>query len=250
VLTALLVRLAYARVGSTLLMRMLASAPEVICDRAEPYEHRSLAALARLTEAADGQPGVALARAWRAFSAATRLHSAVPVQYYAEKSVTPPQVLVEAGIHVRTVDLVRDPRDIFASVRAFAAQHGAHGSGWRTDLPECANLALFLCQLAERLDELARPLPVAPIVVRYEDLARDPPSVAARLGPRLGLTIDPASAMSDTAAARRHITAPTAATSIGRWQRDLDQATAEAIRIAMGERMARFGYQLAHSTSR
>jgi len=266
-----------ARVGSTLLMRLLATSAAVVCDRVPPYEHRYLAYLAHTARAIgtpwergrDWQPSEllggalgsfgplpfvaesvavddlgrrSLAHLWEAFSASAR-ERAPAARYYAEKLAGPLQPLAEAGIPLTLLDLVRDPRDVFVSLRAFSEQLGTGISGWRLGHPDAANLPFFIAALDERLGALGRHTGgVTPLVVRYEDLVLDGPATAARIGAALGLELDLTLAATD-AAIRGQMTVAAADESIGRWRRELDPDVAATIGRLLADQIERCGYE-------
>ncbi len=93
-LTVLLLRLLHARVGSSLLMQLLGTSEQVVCDRVMPYERRSLAPLVRQAS------GPTLARQWVSFSdEARRAHPSIELRYYAEKMACDVDALIERDSH-------------------------------------------------------------------------------------------------------------------------------------------------------
>ena len=76
--------------------------------------------------------------------------------WYAEKVAVPCGPLLDAGIPMRIIDCVRDPRDVLASIRAFTTVPGVDGFGRRPGEPEAAYLPRFVARFAERLDEITR----------------------------------------------------------------------------------------------
>jgi hypothetical protein len=152
-------------------------------------------------------------------------------RWYAEKLAVDETPLREAGVELFTIDLVRDPRDVFASRRAFLA---AGTEDWVRDARSVA------AELATRIDELdARP---ADLRLRYEDLACDLEGTAQRLAERLGLELDPS--LVDRPA--QHVTTVSAAASVGRWRQELNEADATEL-TPIAERL---GYDAGSSTCR
>jgi hypothetical protein len=266
------------RVGSTLLMRFLASSPEVVLDRNYPHgEYRYLSYCSRaasfLTE--PWRPGVdpgvtelffgearrfgplpfgpesldlgdlrrrALAHLWSACSEAM-LDQQPPARWYAEKLAVPARTILEAGIPLRLIDCVRDPRDVLASIRAFTAATGFDGFGRRPDEPESQFLTQFIERIAAGLDDLAAtPRSMDRITLRYEDFADDPDGTAGRLGGWLGLTLDPGVAMRSRSEISHHLTTDSVEASIGRWRRDLAPDEADLIWERLGSRLESYGY--------
>ena len=251
-------RLLDGRTGSTLLMQLLGTAPEIAFDRRYPAEYRWASYFARMAAQItapfdeDVHLGVTpfffgdrpawgpvpfhsevvdvrslrapiLRALWVAWSAE------VPdTRFYAEKLAVPVDDLLTAGLDVRVVDLVRDPRDLLASIRAF-------GLDGQTDVKG------FVDRLGARLDVMqATSAHVDRVVVRYEDLVADLDGVAERLGAWLGVDLAASSVEVD----RQHMTSPSPAESVGRWQRDLAAGEAEAIAASLGPALAPFGYEL------
>jgi hypothetical protein len=263
------------RVGSTLLMELLASAPEVVCDRRYPVgEYRYLSYCVRVARwmetpfdperdlgvtemlfASDrGGPlpwhatslsvealgARALRALWGAFSLGFR-ERAPYSRWYAEKLAYPIDPVVEAGIPLRILDLVRDPRDMVASMIAFGERSGPWGFGRTPGQSEDDWIAALIETLAERIDQMRAPARVPTLLLRYEDFAVDLPGTAQTLGSILGLTLD-----ADLVAARRadhHVTSASVEASIGRWHRDLAQDVADRIWTSLGSRLEALGYR-------
>jgi hypothetical protein len=216
------------RVGSTLLMQLLASSPEVVLDRRYPYgEYRYFSYCVRAAsfmlrppvvgldpgvtelffgvdgrfgplpfepdslDRHDAEPAVAAAL-WSTFSGGfLRRHPSA--RCYAEKLAVPVQAAITAGIPLKVIDCVRDPRDIFVSIREFVAATGFDGFGRRPGDTEDDYLTRFIGTVADRLDEMATTPPgLDRITLRYEDFARDVEGCADRLQGWLGIALDPA----------------------------------------------------------
>jgi hypothetical protein len=234
------------RTGTTLLMNLLGTSPAVAFDRRYPAEYRVASYVVRMAERmtepfTEGEhPGVtafffgpqpawgplpfasealdvdrwrpALLSAMWASASEALLAVRPNAQWYAEKLAVDETPLREAGIEVLTIDLVRDPRDVLASRRAFTA---GGTEDWARDARVVA------AELTARLDELdARP---PDLRLRYEDLVGDLEATAQLLAARLDVDLDPRSV--DRPA--EHVTTPSAAASVGRWRRDLSSAEAD-----------------------
>ncbi len=264
--------------GSTLLMQLLASSAEVVLDRTYPYgEYRYLSYCSRaasfLTEPwrPDVDPGVtelffdearrfgplpfepesldlrdlerrALAHLWSACSEAM-LDRHPSARCYAEKLAVPAQPVIDAGIALRLIDCVRDPRDVLVSIRAFTAATGFDGFGRRPGEPESQYLPRFIARFAEGLDAMAATPPsVDRITLRYEDVAADPEGTAGRLGGWLGLTFDPEVATRSRREIPHHLTTGSVEESIGRWKHGLGPDEADLIWERLGARLEPYGY--------
>ncbi len=162
VLPVVAVRLLDGRVGSTLLMQLLATSEQVALERRYPEgELRYLSYCLRVAEWVatpwdpTAHPGVTellfgpadrggpipftpslvdpsrlapsmLAGMWAAMS--EELRRSTPVaRYYAEKLVGDGQLLIDSAIPLRIIDLVPDPRDVFCSIRAFSGDGAGFG---------------------------------------------------------------------------------------------------------------------------
>jgi hypothetical protein len=187
-------------------MQFLASSPEVAIDRRYPHgEYRYLSYCSRATAAMtrpwrpDADPGFTelffgeterfgplpfepeslqlddlrprlLAHLWSACSEAI-LDQQPTARWYAEKLAVPHRPLVEAGIPLRLIDCVRDPRDVLVSIRAFTASTGFDGFGRRPGEPEEQYVVRFIADFAQCLDDMAGTSPsVDRITLRYEDV--------------------------------------------------------------------------------
>lgn len=271
-------RLLEGRVGSTLLMQLLATSPEIVLDRRYPQgEYRYLSYCARAAsfmvrsphpgedpglnelffgpdgrfgplpfdpeslDRADLEPAL-LAGLWSAFSAGfvARQPNA---RWYAEKLAVGVQPLVDAGIPLRVIDCLRDPRDVLTSIRAFTASIGVTAFGQHAGDTEGEYLERFIGAITDQLDQMAATPPaVDRITVRYEDFARDPTGLAHRLEQWLGVALDPAVIERTRDAMAHHRTTASVDASINRWARELPPLQAEQIWDAVGGRLAAYGY--------
>jgi hypothetical protein len=287
-LEPVLVRGLWGRVGSTLLMQLLGTSPDVSFDRAYPFENRCLGNLLHYLAPLQGQPAspagwwmddpdrlwwvdpasfgfevrglplaydhlgvdrstlhqLAVRGAWQAYTSAVVRSGESSPRYYAEKYAGYAEVLTRAGVPMRMINLVRDPRDVWASVLAFDAKRGFYGFGRRDDQPHDAYRASFVRAVRRRLDEMILPSPDNPLItVRYEDLVTDLPGEAERLGAWLGLELDPSVVEANLPSLRHHMTASTAVESIGRWRHDLSPDDCDLLERELGSHLDRLGYQ-------
>jgi len=283
----------YSRDGSTLMMRLLATSPQIAVGGSYPYEQKLFAYLWRWSrlltrtewdedewaprdlgsilqerdspllgpppwrrrELLDGadpeQPSITdrtFDFAWREFSrraaTATRVAHRDPqadVRYYAEKHLNSWLLDRSELPPVRLLVLLRDPRDTYASLIAFREAAKAE-LGQRHATDEGDYLRQFVSRQRERLQWIAG-LTEGPdtAIVRYEEMVRDLPGVARRLGGWLSVELD-----ADTVANERrmgwvHRTAPSTEQSIGRWHRDLRDDVAETIGRELGPELEALG---------
>ena len=158
----------------------------------------------------------------------------------------PIDLLLAAGLDLRVVDLVRDPRDTLASIRAFTAADAVDGFGREGDLYEQAYVERLVERFGAQLDAMqATPAGVDRLLLRYEDLVTDLDANAERLGSWLGVQLDCGKVRAALDDYAHHMTSLSAAASIGRWEQDLEPREAERIVDALGPALSVFGYELA-----
>ena len=272
------VRLVEGRCGSTLLMRLLATNPQIVFDDRYPAEYRFLSYFARLSQmmtepfdesvhigvtpfffgsepvwgpipfrsellAAEDLTAPLLRGLWAGWSSGVRAQHP-EAAYYAEKLAVEVEPVVAAGIPLRVIDLVRDPRDVLASIRAFTAG-GIDGFGRTPGMPESEYLTRFVATQRTGLARVLRtPDDIDRIIVRYEDLVTDLAGQAERIGDWLGFELDHATGEGTGELLRQHMTAPSPEASVGRWRHDLDPDEARRIGDALRDLLAPFGYEL------
>lgn len=265
-------RLMDGRVGSTLLMQLLATSPRIVFDREYPFgEYRYLSYCARIAgvmaddagrdrvtpffftstaagpipwepqslDRADLGPR-ALRALWSACSDGFRATNPTAT-LYAEKLAVAPATVVAAGVPLRIVDLVRDPRDVLASIRAFTAR-GIDGFDRTPDQDEDEYLDRFIDRTRERLDDLTDAHGCERMLLRYEDFASDLHTTAAALGAWLGEPLDADTVLADRGRYRHHVTTDSVDASIGRWRGDLTAAEADAVRSGLADLLEPLGY--------
>jgi hypothetical protein len=275
-LPVIAVRLLDGRVGSTLLLQLLATSDEVALERRYPEgELRYLSYCIRTAEWAATpwepmvHPGVTelmfgpaerggpipfaptlvsparlgplmLTGMWGAISEELR-RSTPSARFYAEKLVGHGQLLADSDIPLRIIDVVRDPRDVFCSIRSFTA--GGPGFGRSDGQSDDDFLGQMTSAHLERLQSMRTTAPhVERVLVRYEDLVGDFVGQADRLSHWLGLYFDPAAVLADYEQRRHHMTTRSVDESVGRWRRDLSAAQARKIWDVLGGELEPLGY--------
>ena len=179
---------------------------------------------------------------WTAFGA-SMLADQPAARWYAEKLAVPAALVVDAGIPLRLMDVVRDPRDVLVSIRAFTAATGVDGFGRRPGEPEADYLPRFVAAFADHLDEMAgTSSSIDRVTLRYETFVRDPDGTAAQLGDWLGVTLDPTVFARSRSEIAHHLTTDSVDQSIGRWRRELPASEADLIWDALGSRLEPLGY--------
>jgi len=173
-------------------------------------------------------------------------------RYFAEK-YRPDRIsamMSELYPRAREIVLVRDFRDMVASMFAYNVKRGR--MGFRRDKfdDDAQYVIRQIKPSVAALTEAWKARSDSAHLVRYEDLVLDPePTIAALLG-HLGLPADGhAAAMAAALTARDpetewHRTTPDPAASIGRWQRDLDEGVRLACEEALAPELQAFGYPL------
>lgn len=278
-LVPVLVKPMEGRTGSTLLMNLLGTSKDIAFDRVYPFEHRYLTYLARLVTAAgepfdadgdwdvgellEGRPDRIgpipfvprsldpsdlrrrLTRhAWAAFSESVLAFSGLEARFYAEKTWgNSLELLAEAGITAKVIPLVRDPRDVVASIRAFDRKRGTFGFGRTSDQTESEYLEFILGVMRVNLremDDIAESFEC--LLVKYEDLVADLSGVADRLSAFLGTRLDASRRDRLERYIERHATTGNVQSSVGRWKTDLDPAESRRVQQVLGDYMVRLGY--------
>lgn len=260
-------------------MALLATDPRVAFERRYPFEDRYLAYLVKfclltgrpgpsphvdsvqLTDYYDDRfgsvpwwaPGLAeralmpsssecFQSLWQAFSASARATSD-RLTHYAEKVTEWIPAVIRNDVPCRTINLVRDPRDVFLSARDFVRVRGAVGFGMgdgTSELDAARHTAHAWLSYAEnaRADR-TRPDTIA---LRYEDMVQEPETSAARLSAFLGLQLVPAEAPAEYL--DLHRTSVDVSTSVGRWLREpLSDVVRICLETQLGDRMVDHGYR-------
>jgi hypothetical protein len=275
-LPVIAVRLLDGRVGSTLLLQLLGTSDEVVLERRYPEgELRYLSYCIRMAEWAATpweptlHPGVTelmfgpverggpipftptlvdptrlgplmLTGMWGAVSEELR-RSAPSARYYAEKLVGDGLVLADSDIPLRIIDVVRDPRDVFCSIRSFTA--GGPGFGRSEGQSDDEYLRQMIAAHLGRLRSMrATASKVDRMLVRYEDLVGDFVGQADRLARWLGLRFDPAAVLADYGQRGHHMTTRNVEESVGRWRRDLSAEQSNQLWDALGSELEPLGY--------
>jgi Sulfotransferase family len=273
-LRPIIVRLLDGRVGSTFMMQMLATSPEIALDRVHPYENSYLTYFVRVVDQMvqprppewrlsvllygdperigplpfDLQelhrPDLAresLAGLWSGFSRAMREASPSPVRWYAEKYWGPLDPLVVARLEPVVIDLVRDPRDMVASIRAFNATREGRLFGRAQAPDDKTHLRRLVAGMALRFAEMERTQGVASVTLRYEDVVADPEAASRQVETLIDVTLRP----SELPAGRSdHVTSESPAASVGRWRADLTDGEVGVIERKLGRHMVALGYEL------
>jgi hypothetical protein len=171
--------------------------------------------------------------------------------YFAEKYI--PDDFVPAmmwGLYPqgREVLLVRDLRDMVASVLSFNAKRGYAAFG-RERAANNEDYARQLRASGLRLLQSWEQRSDRAYLLRYEDMILRPVETLRSLLEHLELDSTPSMiesmirrASEDMSEMRKHRTSPDPKSSIGRWRRDLDTSVQAACQKAFGDILEKFGY--------
>jgi hypothetical protein len=162
-----------------------------------------------------------------------------PAPFFAEKGDLDEAALQGARLffdEVKEIIILRDPRDMLCSAIAF----------WKLPPPVALDM---LRTTFPRLVQIARHAGPDTIVVRYEDLIRDPFAIRRAISDFLGIDLLEVTGADGEASPGAHRTSENADASIGRWRRDLTPEQIEACELAFGPSMREFDYEAAELTA-
>lgn len=252
-LTQLMIDAPSGRSGSTLLMQLLGTSDQIAFDRIHPFESRYLShalnsSVLPFASAVAGDPQQLALDTFKAMWDVyeQRLYTAFPAaRYYAEKLLVgvPAALVLAAGGEARVIELVRDPRDMLVSIRAFDAKRGYFGFGRAEGQTEADFFDQYVRTMNERFHRLGRDTSGRSILVRYEDMVSDLPAVATRIGDWLGCELDAALGVGSAEQRASHGTSSSPSASVGRWKSELSPLDAREIGEIMGVELARLGYE-------
>jgi hypothetical protein len=179
---------------------------------------------------------------WTAYTATE--HARRPsVRYYAEKYGDYAEILTRAEIPVKFVDVVRDPRDVWLSIRAFDIKRDSYGFGRREGQKEKDFLMSFLHAVRRRLDVMIASEDDPKVKqVRYEQLITDLAGQAEMLSRWLSVELQPAFVEESREDFQHHMTSASPRRSVGRWRHELSAAEASAFEAVLGDHLVKLGY--------
>ncbi len=172
--------------------------------------------------------------------------------YFAEKHLPDdvPGILWELYPKCREIFVVRDPRDMLCSIRAFNAKRGTLNFSRDTVASE-EEYILRLGRDGQQLLGGWKARGNRACLVRYEDLVLRPIESLSKISRYLAIEADSSlledvlrRALVDTPELAAHRTAGTARASIGRWRHDLDSSSQLLCEQVFGEFLKEFGYEL------
>ena len=185
---------------------------------------------------------------WYLATAAAQKQPIAPLVFFAEKHFPDlfPRLLRDLYPGARELFLVRDFRDMIASMLAYNAKKGSGDFGRdRVDSDEAwlAYLHQNFAVLHTAWQQRGEP----GSLIRYEDLVREPGVALTGLLNRLGLDASPATVADLLAAAeapelKGHGSSQSPAASIGRWREDLSPEMQDMLARTFRELLQGFGY--------
>lgn len=281
-LTPIIVIPLSGRSGTTLLMQLLGTSPEIIFDPIYPFEIRYLTYLMQwalilkdkiqptedwnLTgpitseriESIRAFPSMqaqywngdllwrdSFLSAWKNISEqALKENLDRETKYYAEKApVWVPSYLRDILLY-RSILLVRDPRDIFLSVIAFDKKRGFAGFSRRKWESNWSFAKHFVGLIRERatLIKNEQKFPQS-ILIKYEDLVTHSLEESSRLEKWLNLKFDPSYVENQRTNYLHHMTSNTPMQSINRWQHEMSKNLINYFKKELSEELEYFGYE-------
>jgi len=274
----------FGRCGTTLLMQLLGTSPNVVFDRTYPFETRLLAYVVRLASIA-GRPAhndadwnqeqllrrelsrigpipfpetavvdrQDLSRRLGAACVRTLLRSLdtsaadpeLPV-YYAEKvPLDIPAFIHETEPQAKSILLLRDPRDEFLSIRAFNKKRGTLGFGWRADDTDSSFALRMAGARRPFLEHFASVhTDERRLKLRYEDLIARGSRTVEELASWLGVALSLERVLGAAEEFSHHMTAPLPDASVERWRTEMEPELRELFASRLGDALGNVGYDV------
>jgi Sulfotransferase domain len=152
--------------------------------------------------------------------------------------------LVRRLFNTRPIFLIRDPRDILMSMRDFNQRRGTYDFHQQ----KAMDLNELLYALSESLMQMAAlhdHYTGEKLLVRYEDLMREPGAVLSQILGFIGIPAaraECARMVKDAAVHKDHITATSPSASVGRWMGEMTASDQAAMNWHLQPFLSRFGY--------
>lgn len=269
---------AHGRSGTTLTMKALSTHPEIVTSRVHPYELHVAQHLVESLRSSLDYEFAYLIEPWNAFlgrefvqnaaafcveqidgyyDRVARVNGQEAARFFIEKFN---EVGSQAWFHTlypqtaKEIFLVRDYRDVFASILAVNAKRESWQFVERRESDRETALGWRRPQL---LLEAWRKRRSRTLLVRYEDLVLAPEQTLTRIFEYLGVDASPSvvrtvatEAVVPTSRTRAHMTTGSLAASIGRWKHDLQRDVQSALHDTVGEALLEFGYEVPPEVSR
>lgn len=153
------------------------------------------------------------------------------------------QAVSEVYPHTKYIVLIRDPRDFVVSARAYTKRpevqrQSPHFIGGMSLEQQCLNWRYTYQGCIDYLPNH--------MLVRYEDMVKDPLGVSRQVLDYLGLElqVDQIAKMATNRDFSKHATSATPQASMGRWQKELTASEVQTIESICHELMAKQSYPL------
>lgn len=274
-------RLIHGRCGSTLMMQLLASARNLYVDDKYPYENRYLSFFDKAATIIGDNPNPTWTND-SLISEENNLLGPIPyfdteifdrellpdelrkrfintlfdmirsynkcnnneTIYYAEKAT--PQAIDNFNkvTYCKNIFLIRDPRDIFISIREFNKKREHLGFGWKENQSEtdfvrelCVGFKKYLQHFSEIEEDDRR------FKVKYEDLIKNPIQETERLSDWLGCELNYNYVLDNKLNISQHITTKNGNSSSYRWEKELSEELKSVFIENIGDELKLVGYR-------
>lgn len=274
-------RLIHGRCGSTLMMQLLASARNLYVDDKYPYENRYLSFFDKAATIIGDNPNPTWTND-SLISEENNLLGPIPyfdteifdrellpdelrkrfintlfdmirsynkcnnneTIYYAEKAT--PQAIDNFNkvTYCKNIFLIRDPRDIFISIREFNKKREHLGFGWKENQSEtdfvrelCVGFKKYLQHFSEIEEDDRR------FKVKYEDLIKNPIQETERLSDWLGCELNYNYVLDNKLNISQHITTKNGDSSSYRWEKELSEELKSVFIENIGDELKLVGYR-------
>lgn len=149
------------------------------------------------------------------------------------------------SLNARFIVRVRDPRDVWASIRAFDRKRGFFGFGRRKRESENRFMIRFLDQwssLFSWLDKFSSASQPELFVYRYEDFILETEAAVRGLEGWLGFALDAESPFQARYELARHSTSNSPRESIGKWRTSLSPHESRILEARLSKWLEKWGY--------
>jgi hypothetical protein len=198
----------------------------------------------------DGFPALALKALWSAFSRSARSTADGAAEelrptHYAEKFQLFDLPRVRSALTPKVIHLIRDPRDIWLSSKAFNLKRKDYSFGWQPEMDEPAMVRIHAKVFKNYMVQVKEGLALGDSAIfLYEDYIADPQGQTGKLSQWLGLELDLDQALDRQDYLGRHMTSGSPEQSVARWKRELDPKLGRIYVDILGGELEYLGYQV------
>ena len=182
---------------------------------------------------------------WRLFTAKLKGKNSI-IRYVAEKSIGPLQYPFLERLNLRTLYLIRDPRDIILSVNEFNKRRNHLAFSWQHN-ESIEDYARKMMPLWRAMLDWATINDPSVLTVRYEDLILDPQNAIQRLNAWLNLDLDICETnaiLSNNSLFSDHRISKTSKESVFKWKEELDSGLADLFEESLRKELRTADYPL------